>query len=48
MIITILITSNIFAFYMAYEPIIKKIKDVWILEYNSKERHNHRKKIKLK
>lgn len=47
MIITIIIICNIIAFLLAYEPVIKKIKGIWVLEYNSKEKHNHRKKIKL-
>lgn len=43
----LLLSINIIAFAMAFEPVIKKIKGIWVLEYNSKEKHNHRKKIKI-
>lgn len=43
----IILIAFIITTILTFEPRIKKIRGIWILEYNSNEKHKCRKKIKL-
>ena len=46
--IIVFVVINIIALLMAYEPSLKCKRGFCFLEYNTKERHKHRKRIKWK
>ena len=47
MIILAIVIANVIALTLAFEPVIKNLKGIWVLEYTSGKKHHRRKKIKI-